>query len=231
MTATSACPICQKQRPKRSQRLTTTDIPTNVILLSTLARYRIDLTLANKIFSRWERKIEHICISHLIEATFVLLREIQQLLGSPPENSLSTIPEDVLDEFVAHVRMYGSLIGNGFCLEREHVVEFFDTHYTKYHAEVLNLLGKDRQSIVDSEVVDAEVSHTLFRLRLLIFVYMIYVIMYFTLSQTLFIEISCTTSLSSKKKKITNCICLIVIYPFVVSLLLGLPKCIELLRT
>ncbi|EYC14826.1 hypothetical protein Y032_0039g28 [Ancylostoma ceylanicum] len=139
------CQICQICPPAPQTRLTPTDHPTCIILLSSLARYRLDMDSASKIYKKWSIKRQHYCRYHILEATLFLGLELEQLLGEFPSDGITGVPDNVLDDFVAHVRMYGTLLGHTVCLQRHHVANFYNENISKCREEVLRMLKKHKQ--------------------------------------------------------------------------------------
>lgn len=142
------CQVCQTDQPISNMRLTPTNHPTSIILLSCLARHQIDVDSASRIYKQWSSKRQRFCTAHVLEAvskhirykfawnldivilgqlaaknlfpkrklwelfkTLFLGRELQQLLGEFPLDGLIGIPDSVMEDFMAHVRMYGTLLG------------------------------------------------------------------------------------------------------------------------
>ncbi|KAL6732314.1 hypothetical protein Aduo_003087 [Ancylostoma duodenale] len=139
------CQICLICPTAPQTRLTPTDHPTCIILLSSLARYGIDVESASKVYRRWSIKRQHYCKYHMLDAILFLGLELEQLLGEFPSNGLTGIPDNVLDDFVAHVRMYGTLLGHSVCLRKEHVTNFFNENLSKNRDVVLRMLRRHKQ--------------------------------------------------------------------------------------
>ncbi|CAJ0595686.1 unnamed protein product [Cylicocyclus nassatus] len=110
---------------------------------------RIGLELASVLYLRWQHQIDRICESHMVQATSILSSEVQQLLGKMPVN-LITAPDEVVDDFVVHVRMYGTLISDNVYLEKKHVVDFFDSNYTRYRNAVLRKLKIEDGAVAET---------------------------------------------------------------------------------
>ncbi|RCN38100.1 hypothetical protein ANCCAN_15983 [Ancylostoma caninum] len=139
------CQICLRDPTAPQTRLTPTDHPTCIILLSSLARYGLDVDSASKVYRKWSIKRQHYCKYHMLEAILFLGLELEQLLGEFPSNGLTGIPDSVLDDFLAHVRMYGTLLGHNVCLTKEHVANFFNENLSKNREVVLRMLRKHKQ--------------------------------------------------------------------------------------
>ncbi|EYC14835.1 hypothetical protein Y032_0039g33 [Ancylostoma ceylanicum] len=138
------CQICQKDQPVSLMRLSPTNHPTSIILLSCLARHQIDVDSASRIYKQWSTKRQHFCNAHILEATLFLGREIQQLTGEFPLNGLSGIPDSVMEDYVAHIRMYGTLLGHSICLEKKHVIDFYNDNLVEFHNDILERVEKDK---------------------------------------------------------------------------------------
>ncbi|KAL6732316.1 hypothetical protein Aduo_003089 [Ancylostoma duodenale] len=145
------CQICQKDQPIGHMRLSPTNHPTSIILLSCLARHEIDVDSASRIYKQWSTKRQHFCNAHVLDATLFLGREIQQLSGEFPLNGLNGVPDSVMEDFVAHVRMYGTLLGHSICLEKKHVIDFYNENWVEFHDDILMRLEKDKQQEKGSE--------------------------------------------------------------------------------
>ncbi|ETN72047.1 hypothetical protein NECAME_19038, partial [Necator americanus] len=51
-----------------------------------------------------------------------------------------------MDDFVAHIRMYGTLLGHGMCLEKKHVSQFYGENWSKYHKDILKKVRRDKKT-------------------------------------------------------------------------------------
>ncbi|KAK6726294.1 hypothetical protein RB195_004547 [Necator americanus] len=146
MGPTAQCAICLKEKSKHKMRLSPAEQPFSIIFLSSLARHRIDVATAIKLYEEWHHTRQHICIAHYVEIILFLGRELRQLLGVFPVNGLADVPENVMDDFVAHIRMYGTLLGHGMCLEKKHVSQFYGENWSKYHKDILKKVRRDKKT-------------------------------------------------------------------------------------
>ncbi|XGW25183.1 hypothetical protein V3C99_006528, partial [Haemonchus contortus] len=138
------CPVCGKNRGRRSFAIFSYGRPSQVVLLSCLLRYKIigmrRATSVCVVMRNTKQHRSRICKDHFIQTAFFLGLEVEQLLGHFPFNGISGVPTNVIEDFLTHVRMFSSLIDDTVSIEEKDVVTLFNDCLVAYFKDVVKEL-------------------------------------------------------------------------------------------
>nr|CDJ90302.1 Transposase domain containing protein [Haemonchus contortus] len=138
------CPVCGKNRGRRSFAIFSYGRPSQIVLLSCLLRYKIigmrRATSVCVVMRNTKQHRSRICKDHFIQTAFFLGLEIEQLLGHFPFNGISGVPTNVIEEFLTHIRMFSSLIDDTVSIEEKDVVTLFNDCLVAYFKDVVKEL-------------------------------------------------------------------------------------------